>query len=97
MRKVRQLKNEREVREYLDDEEFKKLLGCFDRSYFPECRDAMVVTLIMDTGMRLEECVSLVVDNISTKTENIFCGCVRGGQFSVGRGGGKQTFLNRAD
>ena len=64
MRKVKQLKNERAAKEYLDDAELKKLLGNFDRSYFPECRDAMVVMLIMDTGMRLGECLSLVVDSI---------------------------------
>ena len=64
MRKVKQLENDREAKEYLDDVEYKKLMGNFDRSYYSECRDSMIVMLIMDTGMRLGECLSLMVDYI---------------------------------
>lgn len=64
MKKIRQLENEREAREYLDDAEVKKLMSHFDKSYFPECRDAMIVMLILDTGMRLGECLSLKVEHV---------------------------------
>ena len=71
MRKIKQLKNEREAKEFLDDAEVKKLLGNFDRSYYPECRDAMVVTLILDTGMRLGECLALKVDYVDINEQLI--------------------------
>ncbi len=64
MRKIRQLENDRRSREYLEDYEVKKLLDGLDRSYFSECRDAMIITLILDTGMRLGECLTLKVDQI---------------------------------
>ena len=35
----------------MEDHEIDKLLKIFDRSYFPEHRDFMVIMLILDTGM----------------------------------------------
>ena len=64
MEKIKQLKAERKVREYLEDTEVHKLLNCFDKSYFSECRDAAVTTLILDTGMRLGECLMLSTKHI---------------------------------
>lgn len=59
MKKIKQIKTERKRREYLEDTEVHKLLNSFDKSYFSECRDATVITLILDTGMRLGECLML--------------------------------------
>lgn len=59
MKKIRQLKTERQPRAYLEDHEVQKLLSGFDRSYFSECRDAAVIQLLLDTGMRLGECLQL--------------------------------------
>lgn len=39
MKKVRQLKTNRNAKEYISDEDFKRLVGQLDRSYFPEHRD----------------------------------------------------------
>ncbi len=66
MKKIRQIKTERRPREYLEDQEVQRLLGSFDRSYFPECRDATIIQLILDTGMRLGECLQLNVKHLDT-------------------------------
>ena len=57
MLKIRQLHNDRKSQEYLEDHEVEKLLKIFDRSYYPEHRDFMIIMLILDTGMRLGECL----------------------------------------
>ena len=62
MAKIMQLKNNRNAREYLEDEEVKNLLNNFDKSYFAESRDYVIIILILDTGMRLGECLKLRVD-----------------------------------
>lgn len=59
MERVRQLEGERKAKEYLEDAEIHQLLRHFDKSYFPECRDAVIITLLLDTGMRLGECLAL--------------------------------------
>ena len=57
MKKVRQLKTNRNAKEYISDEDFKRLVGQLDRSYFPEHRDYAMIILMIDTGMRLGECM----------------------------------------
>ena len=71
MVKVRQLRNERKAQEYLEDHEIEKLLKIFDRSYFPEHRDFMVIMLILDTGMRLGECLQVTVDDVDMNDRTI--------------------------
>ena len=39
---VKELKNERKAREYLEDEEIEKLMKSFDRSLYKEHRDSMI-------------------------------------------------------
>lgn len=64
MKKIVQLKNERKAREYLENEELHKLLSNFDKSYFSECRDMTITTLLLDTGMRLGECLMLTTQSL---------------------------------
>lgn len=64
MRRIRQLENDRKAREYLENDEVRKLLNGFDKSYFPEARDATITMLILDTGMRLGECLMLLVKHV---------------------------------
>ena len=64
MRRIRQLENDRKAREYLEDDEVRKLLNGFDKSYFPEARDSMITMLLLDTGMRLGECLMLSVTHL---------------------------------
>ena len=69
--KIRQLRNERKAQEYLEDHEIEKLLKIFDRSYFPEHRDFMVIMLILDTGMRLGECLQVTIDDLDMDDRTI--------------------------
>lgn len=62
--RIRQLKNERKSQEYLEDHEMEKLLKIFDRSYYSEHRDFMIIMLLLDTGMRLGECLKVTTDNL---------------------------------
>lgn len=71
MEKVRQLRNERKAQEYLEDHEVEKLLKIFDRSYFPEHRDFMIIMLILDTGMRLGKCLQVTLDDLDTEDRTI--------------------------
>lgn len=71
MEKIRQLTNERRPKEYLEDKEVNKLLDSFDRSYFSESRDSTVIQLILDTGMRLGECLMLSVEHLDMQERAI--------------------------
>lgn len=64
MKKIRPLKDERQKREYLEDDEVRKLLNIFDKSYFSERRDVTIILLLLDTGMRLGECLALKIDSV---------------------------------
>ena len=71
MKKIRQLKNERKAKEYLKDEDFRRLVGNLDKSYFPEHRDFAMIMAMIDSGMRLGECSSLLVDDIDLSRRQI--------------------------
>ena len=71
MKKVRLLKNNREAREYLSDDEFRKLISRMDRSYYPEHRDYVMIVLMFDTGMRLGECSCLLMTDIDLASRKI--------------------------
>lgn len=71
MKKIRQLKNERKAKEYLADEDFRRLVGNLDKSYYPEHRDFAMIMLMIDSGMRLGECSCLLVDDIDLSRRQI--------------------------
>ena len=71
MLKIRQLRSERKAQEYLEDHEVEKLLKIFDRSYYPEHRDFMVIMLILDTGMRLGECLQISTEDLDMDDRTI--------------------------
>ena len=72
MKKIRQLKVNRKAKEYISDEDFKKLISRFDKSYFSEHRDYTLIYLMLDSGMRLGECSELLMDDISLHRRKIF-------------------------
>lgn len=72
MKKIRQLKSERRAKEYLSDEDFKRLTSCLDKSYFPEHRDYAMIMLMMDSGMRLGECSCLRLSDIDLTKQQIY-------------------------
>lgn len=72
MKKIRQLKNNRKAKEYISDEDFKRLIGQLDKSYFSEHRDFVMIILMIDTGMRLGECSLLLVEDVNLAKKQVF-------------------------
>lgn len=58
MRKIRLLPDERRAREYLEDDEVIRLLKGLDKSCYPEYRDYVLITLMLDSGTRIGETLS---------------------------------------
>ncbi len=71
MRKIRQLKVNRQAKEYISDEDFKRLTAALDKSYFSEHRDFAMIMLMLDSGMRLGECSCLTMDDIDLAHKQI--------------------------
>lgn len=72
MKKVRQLKVNRRAKEFITDEDFKKLVAQLDKSYYPEHRDFAMIMLMIDSGMRLGECSCLLLDDIDLAMHKVF-------------------------
>lgn len=72
MLKVRQLRNERTPQEYMEDEEVERLLRIFDKSYYPEHRDSAIILLLLDTGMRIGECLKITADDLDMNERTIY-------------------------
>lgn len=64
MYKIKQFKNTRKPKEQVTDEEFKRLLRNMDTTKFSEFRDYVIIQLIIDTGMRIGETLSLEISNV---------------------------------
>ena len=64
MRRIKALPEERKPREYLEDDEVKELLRCLDKSYFPDYRDYIAIMLMLDSGTRLGETLSIEIDEV---------------------------------
>ena len=71
MKKIRQLRTNRQPKVYLTDDELRRLLTRFDRSYFSEHRDYMMIMLMLDSGMRLGECSTLLVSDLELSRKRV--------------------------
>ena len=71
MKKIRQLRTNRQLKVYLTDDELRRLLTRFDRSYFSEHRDYMMILLMLDSGMRLGECSTLLVSDLELHRKRV--------------------------
>lgn len=71
MKKIRQLKHNRQAKVFFTDDELRKLLGKMDKSYFAEHRDYVMILLMLDSGMRLGECTTLLVTDVDLARRRI--------------------------
>jgi len=71
MKKIRQLKHNRQAKVFLSDEDLKKFLSKFDKSYFTEHRDYVMIMLMLDSGMRLGECSTVLVTDLELARKRI--------------------------
>lgn len=72
MRKIKELPAERKPRQFITDEQIIRLMRSFDKSYFSEYRDYAIVMLLLDTGMRLGECLCQTIDNIDIVKQCVY-------------------------
>lgn len=62
--KIKQLKNPRKAKDFITDREFNGLINCLDLSKYSEYRDFVIIQLIIDSGMRIRECLMLTMGDI---------------------------------
>lgn len=70
--RIKQFKVERPTVAYVDDNEFRELLKSINKSKFPEYRDNIIIQTLLDTGMRIGECLSLKDSDVNFKNNSIF-------------------------
>lgn len=71
-KKVKHIKVARKPLQFLSDDEFKKLMDGMDLSKLHEYRDFMIIRTLLDTGMRIGECLSIQVEDLDLKDNVIF-------------------------
>ena len=71
MKRIQQLKYNRQAKVFLSDEDLKKFLSKFDKSYFTEHRDYVMIMLMLDSGMRLGECSTVLVTDLELARKRI--------------------------
>ncbi|WYV20177.1 tyrosine-type recombinase/integrase [Paenibacillus sp. FSL H8-0175] len=64
-------KIERKIKKTLAPEQLKKVLSQFDLSTFHGYRNNVIMRLLLDTGMRIGECLSLLPESIDFKHKSI--------------------------
>lgn len=72
VRKTDFCKNRRKPQEYLGDSDFNKLINCMDTCAFSEVRDRVIVQLLLDSGMRIGECLNIKDTDLNLETNAIF-------------------------
>ncbi|PEW44112.1 integrase [Bacillus cereus] len=68
---IESIKPNRKKKPLLSKEELQKVMRTFDNTMFHGYRDWLITRLILDTGMRIGECLSLTPDVIDFKTKSI--------------------------
>lgn len=58
------VKVERKPLEFVSDEDFKRLLKSMNSASFSEYRDSIIIQLLLDTGMRANECLLIEVTDL---------------------------------
>lgn len=58
------VKVERKPLEFVSDEDFKRLLKNMNSASFSEYRDSIIIQLLLDTGMRVNECLLIEVTDL---------------------------------
>ncbi|GAA0780301.1 tyrosine-type recombinase/integrase [Hathewaya limosa] len=71
VKNIRQLKNERKPKDYINDEQFIELLRHMDTTKFHEYRDYIIIQILLDTGMRIGECLAIEVKDVDMNYRSI--------------------------
>lgn len=66
------IKVERRPLEFVSDEDFRKLLRNMNTASFSEYRDSIIIQLLLDTGMRVNECLLIQVTDVNLQKRYIY-------------------------
>ena len=66
------IKVERRPLEFVSDEDFHRLLRNMNTSSFSEYRDSVIIQLLLDTGMRVNECLMTQVTDVNLQKRCIY-------------------------
>lgn len=69
--KVKFLKVKRKAKDQITDDEWKALIKAMDLTKFHEYRDYIITNLILDTGMRVTECINLTINDVDIDRRSI--------------------------
>ncbi|WP_337530666.1 site-specific integrase, partial [Zhenhengia sp.] len=69
---LKAIPNKRKAKDFISDLQFKMLLRVFNLSSFVEFRDYVITNLLMDTGMRITECLLIKVEDLDLNKRAIF-------------------------
>lgn len=70
--KIKRIKVSRKPKPEVTLDEFNKLLHSLDLTLFSEYRDYVLIQLLLDTGMRIGECLELKEEDLDIKNKTIF-------------------------
>ena len=70
--KIRQIKTTRKPLHFMDDSEYQKLMSSIDISKSSEYRDYVLINTLLDTGMRLGECLKIQIEDLDFKEKTIY-------------------------
>lgn len=71
VKNIKQFKNERKPKQFISDEKFTELLRHIDTTKYHEYRDYVCIQLLLDTGMRISECLEIKVEDIDINNRAI--------------------------
>lgn len=72
MDKIKLLKNDRKPLEFISDDTFYNLITHMDKSKFSEYRDYNIIITLLDTGMRIGECLLIKIKQVDFVRKSIF-------------------------
>lgn len=72
VKNIKQFKNDRKPKEFITNEQFAELLRYIDTTKFHEYRDYVCTQLLLDTGMRIGECLAIEVEDVDINNRAIF-------------------------
>jgi len=72
MKRIKTLPDQRKPKEYLEDAEVLELFSGINREKYSEYRDYMIMMLMLDSGTRLGETLSMEMDQLDLKGRSIF-------------------------
>ena len=72
VKNIKQLPSKRKAKDFITDEQFSRLLKCFNICSYAEYRDYIITNILIDTGMRISECLLIKIEDIDFNKRMIY-------------------------